>query len=288
MRTFLHRSKNEYLQTQDGIWVRNLCKPAVSPLNINDINSDADKRLFLENETKNLLRGSVYLPPTRMKKVIILSDGFDFESKQEALKHIPTEDVFILATNGVLNKWNLADASLPTSQRRRINYYVINNPYPQSLKYLPKVGRYVPPCIAASRTYSTFIERYKDTCYFYASAEEENFGGRAAKTEFFFDDYRNPVCAALSLARHFGAEKIILFCCDDSSKSERPSMTHLENGLWSYPQQIMGQHIIGTMCHWLALKGGIKIADCSSGIKYDDADYIRAEDITEFLNEEQR
>ena len=279
MRTFLHSSKNEYVRTEDGVWVRNPCKSAVVPLNINDLGSTADKRLFLENEVANLRKGRVYLPPSlRAEKVVVVSDGFDFEGARETLKRLVGKGVRTLAVNGAV-------AAMPDEERKLVDRFVVNNPYRQCLKDLPKEGR-CPSCIASVRTCPEFVSRYRGEMTFYSPTNEENFASTRAKHDCSLDDYRSPVCAALSLAYRMGASRVLLLCCDESYERERPGTVRLDNGLWSYPQQLAAQRVLDLTCRWLGL-GGVRVGNCSSGMKYSNAEYIGREDAPKFLHDEQ-
>ncbi len=286
MRIYKHSNKNEYVATEDGIWIRNFCKVGVLPVNINDLNSDADRKLFLTNEYENVKRGKVYLNPSiKTPIVVIVSDGYDFAEQQALLSAIPTQNVHIFAVNGALAKWTLLDKSIPAEKRRRINYYIVNNPYSTCLKFLPH-GDYYPKCIASSRVNHAFVERYKGEVSFYSPPDEVNFAGIWSRTDCMVDDYRNPVCAALMLAYRFGAKKIVLLGCDDSFAQERPGAVKLENGLWTYPPQIVAQRIIDLTLFWMQ-KTEIKIYQHSNGIKYNYCEYITGEEVIKVLNEQQ-
>ena len=97
------------------------------------------------------------------------------------------------------------------------------------------------------------------------------------------DDYRNPVCAAISYCVKRGVKKLALFCCDESFEDERPSAQRMGNGLHQYPQQVKSQKIIDKQLYWLRSRG-VEIVDCSSGVEYENAAYIEAEDLPNFFD----
>src|SRR5581483_5776715 len=94
----------------------------------------------------------------------------------------------------------------------RMDYFIVNNPYPECMSYLP-TNRPLPKCIVSSRTYPEFVRQYrqrKGAIYKYNPSRERKFGG-VADSIYCVDDYRNPICAAVGLAYRFGAEKLLVF-----------------------------------------------------------------------------
>jgi hypothetical protein len=47
----------------------------------------------------------------------------------------------------------------------------------------------------------------------------------------------------------------------------------------------MCQHIIDKQLHWLR-KAGVKTADCSSGVEYENAAYIEKDELPSFFSKE--
>mgnify|MGYP003349337738 FL=1 len=153
-----------------------------------------------------------------------VSDGYDFEKKQSILSRLPN-DVKFIGVNGALTKWNVSNRSL--------SWYVVNNPYKECMRYLPRRSKVLPKCIASLRTNHAFLSAYKGTKYRYLPTGNGKFSGIGTKeTLWQVDDCRNPICAAIELAYRFGAERILLFCCDDSFHVERPGAEKLSNGLY--------------------------------------------------------
>lgn len=275
MRIKKHPTGNQYLLTEHGVWVRNFTSP-VSPLDINNLSSITDYPKYLQNEIANDRRdvSSLDLGSIKIDKAVIVSDGYDFINKQQLLAKIPS-NVAVIATNRTLVKWKV---------ERKIDYFLVNNPYAECMNFLPS-HRYYPKCIASTRTYPQFVEKYKEkgTVLTYSPSPEPGYSS-PCRTNYRFDEYRNPICASISLAYRLGVTKLLLLCCDDSFNVERPAATKLENGLWSYPQQLMSQKIIEGMIFWYKKLKGIKIADHSSGLVYNEMPYIREEEICQFLS----
>jgi len=277
---------NEYLLTPSKVWVRNFAKPKVSFVDINrHLYSNTDYQLYMENESfshqEKYLR--IDNEDVTLEKIAIISDGYGFEEKQKILAKID-KTVAIIAVNGGLAKWNLTSKTTPTDQRRRINFYLTNNPYRESLSDLPK-ERFFPRCIASSRTYPDFLSKYKGDIFTYIPTNTQNYAGNRIQPSYKIDDYRNPVCASIGLAYRFGVRKLLLFCCDASFDDYRPASIKLDNGLYAYEQQLMSQHIIDGNLHWLKQEG-VEIADHSSGTNYNNAVYINEDRIVSFFEEE--
>lgn len=273
-------SKNEYIFS-GGVWVRNFTKYNTKFLSLNNMVDNRDYELFLRNEIDNRSNNFSRIEEENFffPKVVILSDGFDFENRHQILRQLPS-DVAIFAVNGALAKWGLLNAP-----QKFINFFIVNNPYDECLKYLPRKHRYFPSCISSLRTNFDFVQRYKGRIFTYEPTRERKFG-KPTNAKYYIDDYRNPICAAIGLAHQFGVQKLMLFCCDDSFKDERASAIKLENGLWCYPQQMKSQQIIDANLFWLKQQEDleISISDYSSGSNYNYASYINnEEDVLKFF-----
>jgi hypothetical protein len=278
-----HRNRNEYIVTSGGVWVRNLCKPNVTPIDVNKLYTENEYSYILNNELKNKRFKFTDFHRKQYLNIVVLSDGYDFKNKQEILAQLPFKDVAIFATNGALREWKLVGKN--ASVTRSINWFVVNNPYSECKKFLPIHHSYFPPCLASSRTSTDFIQEYKGDVVLYQPAINDYYSGCLNSGEGIIDDYRNPICAAISFAYCCKVRKLLLFCCDNSFKDERPAAEKLENNLWCYPQQKFSQQIIDANLFWLK-KAGVKVADCSSGIKYNNATYIKVEEVVNFFNKE--
>lgn len=286
MRIKKHVNKNEYLLTENKFWVRNFCKKHVKPIDINDFTENENCKVLIENEFKNLKKKYAIVENEHynFSNLIIVSDGCDFINKQELLCQLPTDTkIVVIGTNGVLSKWKLTNSD--RSQRRGISCYITNNPYVECLSQLPK-HKYYPPCIASSRTNPDFLEAYKNNIHLYSPTPNQLYAGLKAINQFYIDDYKNPICAAIHLAYKFSVSKLLLFCCDDSFEKERPGAIQLKNKLWTYPAQITAQQIIDGMLYWLK-KTGAKIGNHSNGIELNNATYISEDNLLTFFKEEE-
>jgi hypothetical protein len=252
---------NEYALTEHSIWVRNPIS-RLQPSDINHLTSDKDYRIFVDNELHVL---SLNLMPLGEHKVkydncIIVSDGYNFNDCQEKIKNI-NEPCLIIGINGSLKKWKPEVCAM--------QFYLVNNPYQECCSFLPS-NKYFPNCIVASRTNTEFIKRYKGVMYLYSPTYESKFDAFHKSKGFRLDDYRNPLCAALSTALFFNANKIALLCCDNSLKDHRPGTEQLSNGLYSYPQHKIVHNITDAMAFFIKRdKPETQIANFSDGWEYE-------------------
>lgn len=274
----IKETRNEYISA-GGVWVRNFAVPICNPMNESCMIYKEDHATIVKNEYANhaLNLSNIAEENFHFTKVVIVSDGFNFEEKCQFLHNVSPK-VCVIAVNRALKKWPLIDSQ----KSRPINLYVVNNPYEECLYYLPQ--RYFPACIASSRTHNEFLKRYSGVKYLYAPTPDKEFGFKKHE-KYFIDDYRSPVCAAMGLAYRFGARQIMTLCCDDSFNQHKPMAEELENGLWAYPQQLRSSEIIDANAFWLK-QVGIKVADYSSGPKTKHAEYIESDDKAKCFFEE--
>lgn len=265
--------KNEYILADNSIWVRNPCLNNIKPIDINAL-SDNDKEIILKNELENIKLSKLEIENLYYDNIIICSDGYGWEEKQKILAEIPTKTK-IICVNGALKKWNMAGAG--SDLKRIVNFYIVNNPFEDCLQYFPFTNLYFPNLLASTKTNFKFTSNYKGEVYFYRPPEELNYSGVFFDSTNVLDDYRNPICAAISFAYKVQAKKILLFCCDESFDDVRPSAIQMNNKLYQYPQQILSQKIMDKQLFWI--KKETKIFDHSKGIKYENAEYINEENI---------
>jgi hypothetical protein len=270
---------NQYLMTQSGMWVRNFTLQNVPLLDVNNTINSEDHFLFVTNEFENGMKRYMWIDTEKFyfPNVIIVSDGFNFKEKHSIISKIKDiGNVTVIGVNGSLKKWTC---------ERGMSFYLTNNPYEECLGDLPR-RRMLPRCIASCRTNSKFLENYNGTIFRYNPVGEKSYSGTGAKEAIWsIDDYRNPVCAAIGLAYKFGVEKLLLMFCDESFKEERPGAKMLENGLWTYPQQIKAQEVIDANLHWLKSEEyrDVKTGSFSDGLIYNSAAYINEEEVLEFF-----
>jgi hypothetical protein len=274
-------SRNEYVRA-GGLWVRNFSNPDAQGLDINDLFSKDDYEVVLKNELNNSTLRNANITSERasinFEKCVIVSDGLRFDQREEFFKSIPS-DVMIFAVNGVLPKWSWF-------KERPINLYIVNNPFTECLSYLPKKTKYYPFCVASYRTCYDFVRQYSGRLFMYTPTLARGFGSER-RDGSLIDDYRNPICASISLAFLFNAHRLLLVGCDDSYEKERPATVQLENGFWSYPQQLQAQEVIDANLYWFKKRENARVADWSDGRKYNNAEYIEnATQALAFLNDE--
>lgn len=261
------------------MWVRNFNLPAVQYIDINKTIKSQDHFVFLKNETQNNFNKYSWIDSEKLyhPNIVIVSDGYDFQKKHEVLSELP-KSVTLIGVNGSLAKWQI--------KTRSLNYYVVNNPYPECIKFLPKTSNILPKCIASPRTNFDFLNNYKGTKYRYYPVNEKTYASLGNNECFYqIDDYRNPICAAIGLAFRFGVEKLLLFCCDDAFKDERPGAIKLENNLYTYPQHETAHGLIDGNLYWLKNKPYQEtfIKYHCSGPQYNNAEYINESDILSFF-----
>lgn len=260
-------------------WVRNFTTPSAPYVDINETIEQKDHFLFLRNEKINSLQRYPWIDSENIahENVVIVSDGYGFKEKQKLLNALP-KNVTVMGVNGSLVKW----------ESRTMNYYVVNNPYEECMRYLPRKNKILPKCIASARTNSDFLLKYRGSKYRYYPVNEKSYTTLGNKeVSWQVDDYRNPVCAAMGLAYRFGAEKIMLFCCDDVFAEERPGAEKIHNGLWMYPQHHVAHGLIDGNCYWLrnVPYGEVAIVDHSSGPLYENTEYIGEDKLVSFFGE---
>ena len=278
-----HRNRNQYLLTNGGLWVRDF-NQVCQPIDINNLTSCDDFRQLMQNEMDIRAMqipeiGSEFLPT--FPKVIIVSDGYDFNKKKHILYDLPS-DVRIIATNRVLAKW---DVSKDGTVKRKIDFYFVSNPYNECMSFLPS-HNYRPRCICSIRTNPLFLKKYKGTCFYYIPTGDLGFGRKRSAVKSL-DDYRNPICGAVSIAHRCNVRKLAFMCCDDVMKEGRPTMEQLSNGLWTYPQHHIMHQLLDGQVYWLKQQEDYKIevVDHSSGPKYENISYIELDKLVEFFDD---
>lgn len=260
-----HNNKNQYLFTESKLWVRDFTLSA-NPEDINNL-WDKEYKLILNNEMRNAtfslpaIDAEVFYYPN----VIIVSDGYQFEKKQHLLDNV---NAVIIGVNRSLSKW----------QGKKMDWYLTNNPYSSCMSYLPK-NNYYPRCIVSNRTNPEFIMRYKSRLGIisrYTPVTDKVFNSNYfLKPSYYIDDYRNPICAAISLAYRWQVKKLLLFCCDDVFENERQGSIK-EGDKWMYPQHKIAKELIDGNLYWLKSQpySDVKIGNYSS-IDYENAENLK-------------
>jgi len=278
MRIKKHSNKNEYLLTEGGMWVRNFHKMSVPYVDINKLTREEDYSILLKNEILNNASRHPWIDTEDFHhdNIVIISDGYKFKEMHQVIAKLP-KTVAIMAVNGALAEW--------TAKERSPTYYVVNNPYPECMKYMSKIAW--PRCIASVRTYHEFVERYRGVKYRYMPVSELGYAGpKSNDIHYQIDDYRNPICAAIGLAYQFGVKKLVLAGCDDSFDTDRPGSEKLPNGLYQYPQQRIPHSLIEGNLFWLRrATPGLITRNASAGLEYRLAAYIKPDAILAFFED---
>lgn len=274
-----HPNGNHYLLTPQNMWVRNFNLPSVPFIDINNTINKNDHAIFLKNEIQNGFKKYQWIDSENLyhPNIVIVSDGYNFKEKHKILSNLP-KSVVVIGVNGSLAKWEV--------KNRNLTYYVVNNPYPECMKFFPRSMTILPKCIASPRTNSDFLNNYRGTKYRYYPVNEHSYTTLGHNEVIYqIDDYRNPICAAIGLAFKFGVERLLLVCCDDAFENERPGCVKLPNGLYMYPQHEIAHGLIDGNLHWLKNKlyQETYIKNHSSGLGYENAEYINESEILSFF-----
>ncbi len=271
-----HKDKNEYILSRDGHWVRNFTKRNIKAVDINDLLPLEDIKLALNNELKNTTKpfSKFEVEDFKHEKIVIVGDGYNFDKNLKIIESLPP-DVVVVGVNGAFAKWNSS---------RRLNYYIVNNPYQECLFFYPQLIKSWPKCIASKRTNPDFLDLYKGSLYVYNPAINHIYNGDTEDVDDFIDDYRNPVCAALNIAYRFKAKKIMLMSILEMYETERPGSEVLKEGLWIYPPQKMALSLIDANLYWLKM-AKINVSYTDGEPDYEFATYISEKDIKGYFNE---
>ena len=270
-----HNNRNHYLHVGDDLWVRNPGIAGTPYVDINSFTQVTEYPTILRNELVNNRMKYPWVDSENFKceQAVIVSDGYDFERDHAGIAALPSS-VSIFAVNGGLAKRK--------DKKRNPNFYVINNPYPEAMHYLPK-SSFV-KCIASARTNYEFLQKYNGIRYRYFPVCDNRYCGTDCNDcAYRIDDYRNPICAAINLLHRFGVKKLVLAFCDEVFEDERPGSLKGENGKSYYPQQLKANALIDGNLYWLAKNNTCKIAQVTAGPKLKAATYIPLEDIAQFF-----
>jgi hypothetical protein len=268
-----HKNRNEYYYAGNGLWVRNFTKKLAKELDINNLISENDTIAIMANEAANRVKmlQNIDTESFSYEKIAIISDGYKFNEEQDILAQLPN-DVIIIGVHNTINLWN---------NSRRMNYYVVNNPYQECLRYYCPQPKVFPRYIASLRTNPEFLEGCKNIIYTYSPVNDEYYSGLRSDAEYYIDDYRNAICAAVGLSYHFNVKKLALLWCDDVFTEGRAGAEQLPNGLWLYPQQRVAHNLIDANLYWL--KKMVNIGYMGS-VNFNNGVYIKKDSLASFFS----
>lgn len=271
-----HRNKNDYCLAGEGLWVRNFTKKNVKAVDINNLVPVQDMQMMLSNESDNHCKMMQRIDTESFihRKIMIVSDGLGFEQNQHLLDDLPN-DVVVIGINESMKLWK-------TNQH--MHYYVVNDPYESCMTFVPKQQKIWPKCIASTRTYPEFLNRFNGLIYEYSPTPDGKYSGFSTEAEYNIDDYRNAVCAAVGLSFRFGVQKLLLCWCNDVFDHERAGAEKMADETWIYPQQKLAHRLVDANLYWLKQQG-VKIGYHSKGPEYKHAAYIAGDYITRFFAE---
>lgn len=266
----IHRKykNNEYLLTDlSKIWVRNFISSG-NPVDINNMYKSSEIERVISNEIKNQSLPITELEETDFENVLIVSDGYDFLKVQNLIEEM-RGDFKIICVNKSLKKWKIS---------KKVDYYVINNPYEDSLLFLP--SKYYPPCITSVRTHHEFLKKYRGLIYRYFPTPNEKF---SLNFQGKIDDYRNPISAAVALTSGYNLRKLALFACDDSFSTNKAGAILATETLYCYPHQLVIREIVENQISWIVKNNpNVQVGHYSS-MNYKNAERLTQQKLIDFF-----
>lgn len=236
-----HKNSNEYMRS-GNYWIRNFYGECLKPKDVNNFYYNVDIKSIINNEMKNSNMRHPYLESElfrKYKKTIIFSDGFGFDENHKLFERI-SPDTLCISVNQAARFWNAA--AFP-------DFLLINNPDEICLTGMP-TSRF-PVLIASRKTCNKFLQNYKNLIYIYDSVSDDYYESQVSKSsEFHLDDYRNPICAAISLASKFVRGDIYLAFCSTAYKEKKDGMSKIEDGVFQYEPQTVADQLVDGNLFW--------------------------------------
>jgi hypothetical protein len=232
-------NRNQHLKCKD-YWIRNPNKTGAVPEDINDLYSENEIKLLIQNEIYNskLNIPNVETETFEWENVIILGNGYGFKNEHiKLLDDFPNDRKnIVIAVNNTPRFWE---------SKRLPNYYLTNNLSDFSnFKFFPIL-------IAGKRSNPISIMKYRNMKYFYSHTPSYKFRSPTdSDSSFYVDDYRNPICAAINCCNYYKAKNLILAFCSEGYESQRDGMEKINEFLFAYPQQILADSIINANLFW--------------------------------------
>lgn len=268
-----HKNKNEYVQVEN-IWIRNMFGKIGKPVDINHFYDEYELKDVLDNEVKNTKMNLLNVEPEMYDcdDVLIVSDGFGFNElkKIEKIK----QKICIIAVNHAARFW-----SSPTYP----NFMLINHPKSDAMSFLPNM--IFPRLIASRRTHNQFLKSYKNSILLYDPVPEESYQSIiSSEANLHIDDYRNPICAAIGIAKILQAKNIYLAFCSSAYTENRPGTNYIEEGIYQYPIQSLADKIVDANLFWYKFANrATKIFHTGYEKSFKFSKYLKLEDFSKEL-----
>lgn len=236
-----HANRNEYFKV-DNLWVRNFNRQHVSATDINTFYTEEETKELILNEVKNarLNLPNIADEALRYRKLIVVSDGFNFKQHSDVFKIMPA-DTCLITVNQAQRLWAASIFA---------NFYLTVTTGENAASVLS--DRPFPKLIASRRVNHHFLCHYKNLIYFYDPVPDATYQSKSAKESLLLvDDYRNPICACVGLANHFKVKSLYLGFCSHAFTEERPGTVKIEEGIYQYPQQVLADKLVDANLFWL-------------------------------------
>ena len=235
-----HENQNEYLHYGNH-WIRNFSGVNINPADINNFFKNEDVRILADNEIRNSNHRYPVLEPdlfNRFQDILIIGDGIGFEDHK--LINYIRPNVCCFVVNQAARLWE---------SQVQPEFMLVNNPFETVMNSMPV--RNFPKLIANRKTHYQFIRSYRNIIYLYDSVPDSNYESSISKnTDLHFDDYRNPICAIISLANKYLKGNVYLAFCSSGFKQNRDATVQIEEGIYQYPVQITADQIIDGNLFW--------------------------------------
>lgn len=234
-----HQNRNEYINVEN-YWIRNFNNYGVKEVDINFLYDEYETKYVLDNEIQNTKLNIPMISKDMFNftNMIIVSDGYNF-SRHEEIKNV-NSNTAILVVNHAMRFWK--SNVFP-------KFMLVNNTSEVCMSYMP-IGP-MPQLICSRRTYTNFLKNYKNIAYMYDPVPDQFYQSVTSKdSQIHIDEYRNPICAAITLANYWNVRNIFLAFCGSAYSENRPGTKQTEEGVFQYPQQILADKLVDANLFW--------------------------------------
>lgn len=270
------KDRNQYSLT-NNLWIRNFTKEDTRPLDINDLYTEKEIQISIENEIRNtkLIVPNISTESFEFDSIVIISHGFGFRENHakliESINSYNNKQVFCV--NNTVLLWNA---------KKYPNFYLTNSfTKPSGMLFQPRL-------ICNQRMDYDFLKSYRNNKFVYSPTPNYKFSSPNSLDEtYFIDEYRNPICAAINCAYKFRASRIFLAFCSEGYEKYKDGMVECDNNIYLYPQQKMANDIINHMIFWYRYSNpNSKIFYTGLKNSFSFAKYLHINDFIEAVNYE--